>query len=88
MGDGADPVAREGEDVEAGPAADAAAGGADVDPERQLTVGPRRHEVVPPAVAHGDAGEEAGHRVAAVVLERDRASAVRMATSSSMWPES
>src|SRR5215207_3476600 len=70
VGDRPDPVAGEGEDVEPGPVAEAAAG-AQVDPERQLTVGPRRHEVPPPARAPG-AGQEARHSVAAVIFEGDR----------------
>ncbi len=45
--------------------------GAKVDPERQLTVGPRRYEVVPPALAT-DAGQEAGDDVAALIFEWDR----------------
>lgn len=51
MDDRADPIAGEGEDVEAGPVADAAGEGAKVDPERQLGVGPCRHQVVLPALA-------------------------------------
>ena len=47
-GHGADPVAGEGEDQEAGPVADAV-GCAQVGAERRLTVGPRRHEVEPAA---------------------------------------
>ena len=48
-----------------------AGGGAKVGPERRLTIGSRRHEVNPPARAE-DAGEEAGHVVAALVLEGNR----------------
>src|SRR6266542_1909001 len=67
-GDRADPVAGEGEDVEAGPVADAAGGGPNVDPERRLAIRPRRHEIKRPARAE-DAGVEAGHDVAALVFE-------------------
>ena len=63
---GADPIAGESEDEEAGPMADAC-GGAKVGPERRLTIRPRRHEVVPPA-AH-DAGAETGNDLAAVIFE-------------------
>jgi hypothetical protein len=68
--DGADPVAREGEDEEAGPVADACRG-AEVRPERRLTVGSRRYEVEPPARAD-HACVEAGHDVTAFVFEGER----------------
>jgi hypothetical protein len=48
-----------------------AGGDAQVGPERRLTIGSRRHEVNPPARAE-DAGEEAGHDVAALVFEGNR----------------
>src|SRR5260370_5285243 len=67
-GDGADPVAGEGEDEEAGSVADAAGRGAQVRRERRLTIGSRRHEVMRSARAD-DAGVEAGHGVAALVFE-------------------
>src|SRR5512132_2229756 len=69
-GDGADPVAREGEDEQAGPVADAGRG-AEVGPERRLTVGSRRYEVEPPARAD-HACVEAGHDVTAFVFEGER----------------
>src|SRR6266545_2020430 len=69
-GEGADPVAGEGEDEQAGPVADVG-GGAKVGFERRLTVGSRRHEVNP-LVRVEDAGEEAGHDVAALVFEGNR----------------
>ena len=50
--------------------ADAAGWGAEVRPERRLTIRPRRHEMVRTA-AH-ETGEEAGHSVASVVFERNR----------------
>ena len=49
--------------------AEAACGGAKVGPERRLTSRARRHEVVPPAA--DEAGEEAAHDVAALVLQRN-----------------
>src|SRR5262249_15505772 len=64
---GADPIAREGEDEEAGPVADAAGGSAKVRPERRLTIRSRRHEVMRSA-AH-ETGAEAGRNLAAVVFE-------------------
>src|SRR5215211_7875081 len=66
-GHGADPVAGDGENVQADPVADAGRG-AQVGPERRLTVGSRPHEVEPPARAE-QAGAEAGHDVAALVFE-------------------
>ena len=69
-GHGADPVAGEGENVQADPVADAGRG-AQVGPERWLTVGSRWHEVEPAARAE-EAGAEAGHDVAALVLEWHR----------------
>jgi hypothetical protein len=66
-GHGANPVAGEGEDEQAGPVADAAGAGAKVGPERRLTIRPRRHEVMRSAAE--DAGAEAGHDVAALVFE-------------------
>src|SRR6266540_6588529 len=69
-GEDADPVAGEGEDEQAGSMADAG-GGAKIGPERRLTVGSRQHEVNPPARAE-DAGEKAGHNVAALVFEGNR----------------
>ncbi len=68
-GDGADLVASEGEDDHAGSAA-VVGGGAKVEPERRLTIRSGRHEVIPPARAE-EAGVEAGHEVAALVLERN-----------------
>jgi hypothetical protein len=90
-GEGADPVAGEGEDEQAGPMADAG-GGAKVGPERRLAVGSRRHQVNPPARAE-DAGEEAGHDVAALVFEgiggmETWMSSVSKATSASRSPDS
>src|SRR3981081_531770 len=67
-GHGADPVAGEGEDEQAGAVADASGGGAKVGPERQLTIRPRRHEVISRTSAEV-AGIEAGHDVAALVFE-------------------
>src|SRR6185436_3992879 len=64
-GDGADPVAGEGQDQEARAVADAGRG-AEVGPERRLTVGPRRYEVEPPA-GTDHARVEASHDVAALV---------------------
>src|SRR3989442_16009731 len=69
-GEGADAVAGEGEYEKAGSMADAG-GGAKVSHERRLTIGSRRHEVNPPARAE-DAGEEAGHHVAAPGFQGDR----------------
>jgi hypothetical protein len=69
-GHGADPVAGEGEDVEADPVADAGRG-AEVGPERWLTVGSRWHEVEPAARAE-EAGTEAAHDVSALILEGHR----------------
>src|ERR1017187_9293481 len=69
-GHGADPVAGEGEHVEAGPVADAGSG-AQVSPERRLAVGSRRDKVESTARAE-QAGAEAGHHVAAFVFEGDR----------------
>src|SRR6185369_8226269 len=66
---GADPIAGETEDEEAGSVADAAGGSAKVCSERRLPIRPRRHEVVRPA-AH-DTGEEARDNVPAVVFERN-----------------
>src|SRR5688572_10132479 len=60
-----DPVAGQREDVEAGAVPDAAVRSTDIDAERELTVGPRRHEVTKPALP-ADGGEEAGHGVAAL----------------------
>ena len=48
--------------------ADTVCGGTNVEPERQLTIRPRRHEVIS-RTAPEDAGVEAGHDVAAVVFE-------------------
>src|SRR5687768_18473471 len=67
-GDGADPIAAEGEDEETDPMADADRG-AQVSPERRLPVGSRCDEVKPPARAE-DAGAEAGHDLSALVFER------------------
>ncbi len=67
-GHGADPVPGEGGRVEARPVADAGRR-AQVGPERWLAVGPRRHEVEPPAGIE-QAGAEAGNDVAALVFER------------------
>src|ERR1700687_2686640 len=67
-GHGADPVAGEGEDEQAGAVADAAGGGAQVGAESQLTIRPRRHEVISRTAAE-DAGVEAGYDVAALVFE-------------------
>src|SRR5260370_40313625 len=64
-GHGADPVAGEGEDEQAGAVADAAGGGAQVGAERQLTIRSRRHEGISRA-APEDAGVEAGDDVAAL----------------------
>src|SRR6266700_7035616 len=69
-GHGADPVAGKREHEEADPVADAV-GGAQVGPERRLTVGSRRDEVEPPARAE-QAGAEAGHDVSTLVLEGHR----------------
>src|SRR6266508_3342662 len=69
-GDGADPVAREGEDEEAGPVADAGRG-AEVGPERRLTVGSRRYEVEPPDQTD-HACVEATYDVTAFVFEGER----------------
>src|SRR5215831_20934884 len=69
-GEGADPVAAEGENVEADPVADAAPG-AQVGPERGLAVGSRRHEVEPAARAE-QARAEPGHDVPALVFEGHR----------------
>src|SRR5215211_6668413 len=69
-GHGADPVAGEGEYVQADPVADADRG-AQVGPERRLTVGSRWHQVEPAARAE-EAGAKAGHDVAALVLEGHR----------------
>src|SRR4029453_15929396 len=69
-GDGADPVAREVEDEKAGPVADAGRG-AEVCPERRLTVGSRRYEVEPPARADHPCAE-AGHDITAFVFEGER----------------
>jgi hypothetical protein len=69
-GDGADPVAGEGEDDEADPVADAGRG-AQVGSERWLTVGSCRDEVEPSARAE-DARAEAGHDVSALVCEGHR----------------
>src|ERR1700732_3753192 len=69
-GHGADPVAGEGEDVEAGPVADAGRG-AQVGSEGRLTVGSRRHQVEPAARVE-QAGAEAGHDVSALVFEGHR----------------
>ena len=66
-GHGADPVAGEGEDVQADSVADAGRG-AQVDPERRLTVGSRRHEVEPAARAE-QTGAEAGDDISALVCE-------------------
>jgi hypothetical protein len=49
-GHGADPIAGEGENVKAGPMADAGRR-AQIGPQRRLTVGSRRHEIEPPACA-------------------------------------
>ena len=51
--------------------ADAAGGGPKVDSKRRLAIGARRHEVKPSARAE-DAGEQAGHDVAAMVFKGDR----------------
>jgi hypothetical protein len=59
VGDPADPVTGEGEDIEAGPLADAASGGTEVAGDGMVTVGSLRHEVVAPAQSADD-GEEAG----------------------------
>jgi hypothetical protein len=64
------PVAGEGEDQEADPVADAGRG-AQIGPERRLTVGSCPYEVKPPARVE-DAGAEAGHDVAALAFERHR----------------
>src|SRR4029453_5865805 len=69
-GHGADPVAAEGEDDEADPVADAARG-AQVGSERRLTVGSRRAPGGARALTE-DAGEQAGHDVAALVFEGNR----------------
>src|SRR3989442_15881327 len=69
-GEGADEVPGEGEDEKAGSMADAG-GGAKVSHERRLTIGSRRHEVNPPARAE-DAGQQAGHHVAALVFQGNR----------------
>src|SRR3979490_309166 len=69
-GHGADPVAGEGEDEQAGAGAGASGGGAQVGAERQLTIPPRRHEVIS-RTAPEDAGVEAGHDVAALGFEGD-----------------
>src|SRR3982751_2450653 len=69
-GQGADPAAVEGEDVETDPVADAI-GGAQVGAERRLAVGPRRNEVEPAARAE-DGGAEAGHDLRPLVLEGHR----------------
>jgi hypothetical protein len=52
--------------------ADAAAGRANVEPEGQLTIGPRRYEVEPAAVTESDGGEEVRYSVTAVIFEGDR----------------
>src|SRR6267142_1350032 len=62
------PVAGEGEDQQAGAVADADGGGAQVGAERQLTIRPRRHEVIS-RTAPEDAGVEAVRDVAALVFE-------------------
>jgi hypothetical protein len=66
---GADPIAGEGKDEEAGTMTEATGRGAKVGPERRLTIRPRRHEVVPSAANEGRA--EAADDVAAVVFERN-----------------
>src|SRR5262249_50094116 len=66
-GQGTDPFAGKGEDEEAGPVSEAAHGGAEVGPERRLTIRPGRHEVMSAAAHEGD--EEAGHDVATLVFE-------------------
>src|ERR1043166_10005003 len=66
-GHGADPVAGQGEHVEAGRVADSGRD-AQVDPERGLAVGSGRHEVEHAARAEL-AGPVAGHEVSALVSE-------------------
>src|SRR5215831_4431573 len=69
-GHGADPVACEGEDVEADSSADSGRG-TQVGPERRLTVGSRPHELEPPAPAEEE-GKKASHDVSAFVFESHR----------------
>jgi hypothetical protein len=64
---GADPIAGEGEDEEAGSVADAAGGSAKVGSERRLPIRARRHEVVRSAAQ--ETGAEPRHDVAAVVFK-------------------
>src|SRR5437870_7129263 len=69
-GHGADPVASNGEDVQASPVADAARS-AQIGFERRLTVGSCPHEIEPPARAE-EAGAEAGHDISALIFEWHR----------------
>src|SRR5262249_13424192 len=66
-GHSADSVAADGEDVQAGPVADAGAG-AQVGAESRLTIGPRRYKVESAARAE-EACEEARRDLSALVFE-------------------
>ena len=66
----ADPVAREGEDINAHSMTDIGRP-AQVNPEGRLTISPRRHQVIRSARVE-EAGTEAGNDVSALVLERHR----------------